>query len=104
MRVFVKVCCESGAAGQTYAIPCNDASAYISDLKSKALDRWAETNGKKSGRGKRSPDSFQLRLSGNGALLSEKDVIGDVLQDGEFVDLGKQSPNVIISLEQLIRV
>jgi hypothetical protein len=88
MRVFVKVCCAGSVAGQTYTIPCNDPAASVGYLKAQALDRWGENNGKKSKGGEeRKAEEFQLKFSGNGALLSDKDVIRDVLRDGEFVNL-----------------
>lgn len=91
MRVFVKVCIAGSAPAQTYAIPCKEPAASIGLLKDQVLDRWRENNGKKSGEDHRKPDSFQLTLSGNGAVLSDKDVIQDVLQDGEFVNLSKRA-------------
>jgi hypothetical protein len=91
MRVFVKVCCAGSVAGQTYTIPCNDPAASVGYLKAQALDRWGENNGKKSKGGEeRKAEEFQLKFSGNGALLSDKDVIRDVLRDGEFVNLCKR--------------
>ena len=96
MRVFVKICCagSAAAAGQTYTIPCNEPTASVGFLKVQALERWGENNGKKSRGGggeERKAEEFQLTLSGNGALLSDKDVIRDVLRDGEFVNLCKRS-------------
>ena len=91
MRVFVKVLSDGSSAGQTYTVPCKDSGACISELKSQALARWCENNGRKSGGRERTADSFKLTLSGNGALLSDKDVICDVLQDGEFVNLCKHT-------------
>lgn len=91
MRVFVKVCIAGSAPAQTYAIPCKEPAASIALLKGQALERWTENNGKKAGEDERKLDRFQLTLSGNGAVLSDKDVIQDVLQDGEFVNLCKQA-------------
>ena len=85
MRVFVKVCCGGAARHETYVIPCKEPTASVASLKSLALDRCPETGGELSCG--RDPDHFQLTLSGNGAALSDKDTIQDVLRDGEFVCL-----------------
>ena len=95
MRVFVKVCIAGSAPAQTYAIPCKEPAARIGLLKAQALDRWTENSGKEPGEDERKPDRFQLTLSGNGAVLSDKDVIQDVLQDGEFVNLSKHGELVV---------
>lgn len=84
MRVFVKVCSDRRES-KTYAIPCNEPTITVGVLKSLALDRWSEDNGG----GKKESDLFQLTLSGNSAILSDKDLIEDVLRDGEFIDLCK---------------
>ena len=91
MRVFVKICCagSAAAAGQTYAIPCNEPAASVGFLKVQALERWEENKSREGGAEKRRAEEFQLTLSGSGALLSDKDVIRDVLRDGEFVNLCK---------------
>lgn len=92
MRVFVKVYIAGSAGGQTYAIPCSEPAASVGVLKSWALDRWAENNGKKPGEeDELKADWFQLTLSGSGVLLSDKDLIRDVLRDGEFANLCKQT-------------
>ena len=89
MRVFVKVCIDGSLAGQTYVVPCNEPGACISVLKSQALARWCENNCIKLE--ERNADDSKLALSANGALLSDKDVIKEVLQDGEFVELCKRT-------------
>ena len=88
MRVFVKVCCGGAARHETYVIPCKEPTASVASLKSLALDRCPEKSGKNCELScGRDPDHFQLTLSGNGAALSDKDTIQDVLRDGEFVCL-----------------
>ena len=105
MRVFVKICC-AGAAGQTYAIPCNEPGASVGFLKVQALERWRDSSNKKSKKGsggeEKKAEEFQLTLSGNGALLSDKDVIRDVLRDGEFVNLCKRTCEHVWSCSTII--
>ena len=89
MRVFVKVSsvCMKSATGRSYAVPCKELSASVGTLKLLALDHWSlDTDGEKFCG---DADRFQLSLSSNGALLSNENTIGDVLRDGEFVNLCK---------------
>ena len=91
MRIFVKVWI-AGSDAQSYVIPCKEPADSVGLLKRAALERWAESNALKSGgASEQNADEFQLTLSGNGAVLSDKDAIQDVLQDGEFVNLCKQT-------------
>lgn len=76
----MKVYDRSGKEGETYVIPCKDASRGVGSLKKEVLARWAHSS-------KAASEQFQLALAGNGAFLCEEDAIQDVLQDGDFLSL-----------------
>lgn len=56
-------------------IPCQDATVLVEKLTETVFRRLYGTEGYAEG--------YRLVLAGTGSLLAEKDVIGDVLQDGD---------------------
>lgn len=75
MRVFVK----DVAKGDTYVIPCSDTAAKIETLKKEVIGRLQQAEVV--------PSEYRLCLGSSKALLCDKDVVGDVLQDGDFINL-----------------
>lgn len=80
MRLFVKY----GFGDSSYVIPCNDAGITVSKLKQDIVVR---INGGDAEEKQHS--GYKLFLSGNGAVLNDADIVGDVLKDGDFITLGK---------------
>ncbi len=81
MRLFVKY----GLGDCSYVIPCNDAGITVSKLKQ---DIFVRING---GDAERKCTGYKLILSGNRAVISDADIVGDVLKDGDFLTLRKLS-------------
>ncbi len=82
MRIFAKVL-RDGKESPSYVIPCKELSSTIADLKQSILERQSE----------KGPNSSELKLTlaGSEAILSDKDLVKDVLQDGDMVQLSKLS-------------
>ena len=70
-------------SGVTFVVPCNDSSGLVGSLKEKIIARF---RGEKEESGFESVN-YTLTLAGSEAILNDKDVIDDVLQDGDFVTL-----------------
>ena len=68
------------SGSKSYVIPCKNGKAAVTTLKCEVLSRIGET---------RDAKSFQLTLASNGAVLDDKDVIQEVLQEGDFICLCK---------------
>lgn len=76
MRFFVK-----SASGESHVIPCSDASVLVEKLKEAAVKRLcSESDGCR-------PGSYELVLAGTESIISDQDVVGDVLQDGDCLIL-----------------
>lgn len=70
MRFFVK----NGLLGDSYVIPCNDPTAAVSQLKVVTVERLCSGE---------NVENYRLVLAGTSSIINEKDVIQDVLQDGD---------------------
>ncbi len=90
MRVFVIVYSRGGELeeAKTYVIPCKDGTLSVGSLKEDVLTRCGLLSSPSAGSAK--SRQFHLSLSASEAILSEKDAIEDVLQDGDFIRLGKE--------------
>ena len=86
MRVFVKVCSGGASGPLTYVVPCKDPTARVASLKTAAIERWLAGSKGDWSSGK-DAELFRLTLSGNGAVLSDSDAIGEAVRDGEFLNL-----------------
>ena len=75
MRFFVK----NSDRDSAYVIPCSDPSASVKKLKEDVVVR---IRGEEASSG-----NCRLILSGSEAILSDKDIISDVLRDGDFITL-----------------
>ncbi|XP_064399955.1 histidine ammonia-lyase-like [Halichondria panicea] len=83
MRIFAKLLID-GKETPSYVIPCKLLSSTVADLKQSILDRQSE----KSQSEKRHDSSeLKLTLAGSEAVLSDQDLVQDVLQDGDVVQL-----------------
>ena len=74
MRFLVK----KGSCGETHVVPYGDAAAPVKKLKSAIVERLCA--------GEDSED-YKLCLAGSGAVISEKDTVQEVLQDGDCLSL-----------------
>ena len=72
MRFFVK-----SASGESHVVPCSDATILVGALKEAAVKRLcSEIDGC-------SPGAYRLVLAGTESVVSDQDVVGEVLQDGD---------------------
>lgn len=82
MRIFAKLLID-GKETPSYVIPCKLLSSTVADLKQSILDRQSEK--------KHDSSELKLTLAGSEAVLSDQDLVQDVLQDGDVVQLSKLS-------------
>lgn len=80
MRIFAKVL-RDGKESPSYVIPCKELNSTIADLKQSILERQSEKDSNSS--------ELKLTLAGSEAVLSDQDLVQDVLQDGDVVQLSK---------------
>ena len=78
MRIFVK------NGGTSYVIPCKDPKTSVAALKREVLARCVGSKIEDESR-------YILILCSGGAVLSERDTVQDVLQDGDFISLRELS-------------
>ncbi len=71
MRFFVK-----NANGECFVIPCEDATASVGKLKESVKRRLCSESDTPS-------EHFRLILAGTESIISDQDVIQDVLRDGD---------------------
>jgi hypothetical protein len=72
MRFFVK-----SASGDSHLVPCGDTTVLVERVKEAAVKRvCGESNGC-------SPGNYRLLLAGTDSVINDKDVVEDVLQDGD---------------------
>lgn len=70
MRIFVK-----RAGKDSQVIPCKDATVLVEKLKETVVKRLCGSEEYAEG--------YRLVLAGTGSVVAEKDVVEDVLQDGD---------------------
>ncbi len=87
MRIFAKLLID-GKETPSYVIPCKLLSSTVADLKQSILDRQSE---KSQSEKKHDSSELKLTLAGSEAVLSDQDLVQDVLQDGDVVQLSKLS-------------
>lgn len=81
MRVFVKLNV-SGKDSCFYVIPCKNLRGSVASLKEDILSRRADINTEG-----RDASLYRLALAGSGAILSDKDIIEEVVRDGDVLQL-----------------
>ena len=81
MRIFAKTVI-GGKESASYVIPCKELSSTIGELKKSILTRRPETT-------VNDLSQYKLCLAGCEAILSDQDLVQDVLQDGDVVLLSK---------------
>lgn len=70
-----------GAGGGSYAVPCSDPAILVGELKEAVVKRMcSESDGC-------SPEDYRLILVGTESIISDKDVVGEVLRDGDCLIL-----------------
>lgn len=79
---LVSVC----VCGQWLRLPRGDSSASVHQLATEALRRFYHSRGDQDGERKR---SFSVQKCGSGQILLPDQNVRDVLQDNDFVRLGK---------------
>lgn len=88
MRFFVK----SANGGSSHVVPCQDVSVTVRALKENVVKRLRDTNGCSDS----SADDdvqYRLLLAGTESALEDRDIVQDVLRDGDCLILQSESPN-----------
>ena len=83
MRFFV----QGEGKSQATVVPCGDPGGLVEGLKKAILERLRREGDGPS-------DHYTLSLAGSGATISDKDVIQEVLRDGDFLVL-KSEPTLV---------
>ena len=72
--------------GEWFRVPCGGPSASVQSLGAEALRRYREFKKLEDADG---DVEFSMRRCGNGELLHPQDKAEDVLEDNDFVQIGK---------------
>lgn len=85
MRFFV----QSGGSSQATVVPYGDPGDLVEGLKKVILERLREGDGPS--------EHYNLSLAGSGATICDKDVIQEVLRDGDCLVLKSEPPTFIFA-------
>lgn len=83
MRFFVK----SANGSSSHVVPCQDASVTVRALKENVVKRLCDADSSDSYSAADDDVQYQLLLAGTESALEDRDVVQDVLQDGDCLIL-----------------